>query len=241
MDELTDCNWQAKRLLSESDSTSPLPMQLVLDADRVMDYLTTVFTNLHQDDAIWKDCCYTLLDTVSNLQKVVNNLSKRMSELSDQNEKLEYELKIMKQKVHKLEVSELKLIIGQIAFLVDQDILKYVMEGIGEPNARSIYTIYHLEDAIENKKRFKNVFSEEERQIVRERWDTLKSDIGWKDKHYRDSEALKSLRIDSAHPQVSHEQLSEAIGKISSENKHLKAISKEFLAMLRKLALKNRV
>ncbi len=45
----------------------------------------------------------------------------------------------MKNKVHKLEVSELDLIVGQIAFLVDQASLTHVMEGIGEPKARSIY------------------------------------------------------------------------------------------------------
>ncbi len=241
MDVVTECSRQAKRLLSECKSDLPLSDQLVPDANRLMDDLESEFTNLHQDDAIWKDCCFVLIETVSDLQEVVNRLGKRMSELSDQNKMLRYELEMMKEKVHKLEVSELNLIVGQIAFLVDQAILTQVMEGIGEPKARSIYTIYHLEKAIGQKKRFVNTFSEEERQTAQERWDTLKSDIGWKDKHYRDSDVLKSLRVNTAHPQVSHEQLREAIDKISSKDKHLKVISKEFLEILRKLAPENRV
>ncbi len=229
MDVVTECSRQAKCLLSECKSDLPLSDQLVPDANRLLDDLESEITNLHQDDAIWKDCCFILIETVSDLQEVVNRLGKKMSEQVGI-------LEMMKQKVHKLEVSELNLIVGQIAFLVDQAILTHVMEGIGEPKARSIYTIYHLEKAIGQKKRFVNTFSEEERQTARERWDTLKSDIGWKDKHYRDSDALKSLRVNNAHPQVSHEQLREAIDKISSKDKHLKVISKEFLEILRKLA-----
>lgn len=79
--------------------------------------------------------------------------------------------------------------------MVDEAILRQVMKGIDLPKNRSIYTVIQLEKAIQKKKRFSDAFSEEERQIVEERWGDLKTTMGWKDKYYRDIDMLKSLRV----------------------------------------------
>ena len=89
-----------------------------------------------------------LTDTVYNLRLLVNVLIERLSEASQENTKLEDEVKRLNSRISKLERSEQKLIVGQMAFTIDNRILTRVMRDIDEPKKRSMYTIEHLEKAI---------------------------------------------------------------------------------------------
>ena len=53
---------------------------LVSGSSPLFEWLIDGFENSH--DAIWRDACSELFDTVCNLRKVVDNLATKMSSLS---------------------------------------------------------------------------------------------------------------------------------------------------------------
>jgi len=74
--------------------------------------------------------------------------------------------------------------------------------------------------------------SEEECLTVQNRWDVLKSKIGWKDEYYRYLDVLKEMRLGPAHPEKSKEELMEII---SSKNDYIKHACKQLLEVLEKV------
>ena len=135
-----------------------------------------------------------------------------------------------------LEIDHENLIVGQIAYMVDEGILKLVMSNIGVKDPykeRSISTIRQMEKAIDKKRRFTDVFhSEEEREVIEKRWEELKDGIGWKNKHYRDIDYLKEFRFGSSYPHVDFGKLGQSIDKVCSRNPRYKGACKEFYKML---------
>lgn len=234
---------QSEQLLSQSESEEfdTLNMgEVIGSSSEVLDLLMAEFDCLDPDDPRQKDYM-DLVETVQNLKAVTDSLIVRLSELSEKNVSLEDEVQKMSKKIQKLEKDQQKLTVGQIAHLLDEAILTKVMKSIGvdDYKKRSIYTIFHLEKAIENQRRFGDAFhTEDERKKAREAWDNLKSDIGWEDHHFRQISQLKGFRIDSAHPDVSLEDISKAIKLVFSESRsnchYLKPICEEFLEMLQK-------
>lgn len=224
---------ESKRLLSMSLNKGdeyPLDIarQVLVDSTTLSQHVSNEMEQRH--DAI---CCGYLIETVNNLRSVVGNLAASISELLGENDELEGEVKRLRKRICTLEFNEQTLIVGQIAFKVEKDILSYVMEGIAEPTIFSIYTIRDMEKGIEQEKRFEDAFnSDNERSTASKRWIHLKSVIGWKNKHYRDIRTLKSTRVDIAHPEINHEQFREAIEKVCCQDKHLQDVSYEFLKML---------
>jgi hypothetical protein len=150
------------------------------------------------------------------------------------------ELDDLKRRCNRLEKIEQKLIIGQIAFELDEAVLLYVFKGIGNHKKLSVYTIHHMENAIEKEKQFTDTFSsEKERKAAEERWDKLKTHIGWQNKHYRDLDFLKDFRpsLSSAHPHITDKQLHDAIAGFRHDL-HLKGVCEEFFEMIKKIEQK---
>ena len=92
-----------------------------------------------------------LIDTVCDLRSVVNILIAGISKL--RKDELEDEVKQLNSKVSRLERNEQKLIVGQIAHMVDNCILTHVMNGV-DHDERSVYTIQDVEKAIGKKRRY---------------------------------------------------------------------------------------
>ena len=95
------------------------------------------------------------------------------------------------QKIH-----DVKLVVGQIAFEVDQVVLDVVLKDIGSCEELAIFTISTMERAIKKKDNYLDVFkSEAERQEVEKHWNILKSGVAWKGRHFRYIRELKNLRL----------------------------------------------
>ena len=219
---VTTLHTESEHLLQCSQSDNVNSSLLVSGSSPLFEWLIDGFENSH--DAIWRDACSELFDTVCNLRKVVDNLATKMSSLST-DITLQNDHEVLKNKMRKLEAAQQKLIVGQVAFLTDEAILTYVVK---DPKKRDLYNIYQMEEAISKTKHFEDVFTNEERQIAAKRWDELKKTIGWQDKHYRFVTSLKQMRIESAHPKVSEEELKRAIDQASIDEA-LKSRCKDLL------------
>ena len=214
----------AERLLSQSYGGGVVPsFEIVQSADAVAESVAR---------ATWQEGTSVLIDTICDLRSVVNILIAGISKL--RKDELEDEVKQPNSKVSRLERNEQKLIVGQIAYMVDNCILTHVMNGIDHDE--SVYTIQDMEKAIGKKRRYTDVFhSEEERLSAERRWNALKLHIGWQNSHYRDIDYLKTMQVDEAHLKLTHSQLREVIDKVCWEDKHLKGVCEKFLEMLQKL------
>ena len=127
-------------------------------------------------------------------------------------------------------------VVGQITSIFEETVLLRVMKGIGDHKKLAIYTIDHLEKAIDEEVRFTNVFSkEDDRKTVEDRWNELKADIGWEERHYRDLDMLKDQRLlPTVQSEITTEQLRGAIDNIY-QDEHLKQVCRQFLGMLEKI------
>ena len=134
-----------------------------------------------------------------------------------------------------LERQQEELVVSQISFMVNDAVLTYVLGG--EHRQMSVYTVRHLEKAIDKAKRFSGVFcSECERKRAEERWTRLKSRVGWQDRHYRDLELLNNACLPCTHQTVPDiEQIYSVIDKLCGDDQHLKGVCVEFLEMLEKI------
>ena len=244
MELLTEYRIESERLLQLTKSQDGIPS--VDSMDDLIENTQTLFESVDvefiDNDALWRNAASDLMTTVCNLRCVTYSLIVRVTELAEKNEhvekeleKVKRELEHLKKKLQKLEKNEQKLILGQIAFMIDEAVLSHVMKGIGDHKKLAIYTIHHLESAIGNEKRFTDTFrTENDRKTVESRWNKLKAHIGWQNKHYRDFDLLKELRLPSAHPEVTDKQLRDAIGHFCYDL-HLKGVCEEFLEMMMKI------
>lgn len=127
-------------------------------------------------------------------------------------------------------------VVGQITSVFEEAVLVHVMKGIGDHKKLAIFTIDHLEKAIDEEERFTDVFPrEDDRKTTEDRWNELKADIGWEGRHYRELEMLKDkhlLPIEQS--KVTTEQLHGAIDNIC-QDEHLKQVCRRFLGMLEKI------
>lgn len=242
MELLQPCHSESSRLLElserEDNVLSVKSMDNVLEGTKaIFDTLTETFED-EEEDVIWQDAASDLINTVCNLRGVTRNLIKRVTKLEQRDGELtqtKKELEDLKRKSDRLEKTKQKLIIGQIAFELNEAVLLYVFKGIGDHKKLSIYTIHHLESAIEKEKRFADTFSsDKERKTAEERWDKLKTHIGWQNKHYRDYDFLKGLCLSSAHPHIPDKQLQDAITGFCHDP-HLKGVCEEFFEMIKKI------
>ena len=129
-------------------------------------------------------------------------------------------------------------VVGQLAFMVEEAALVHVMKGIGDHKKLAVYTIQHLEKAIDKEERFTGVFpKEDDRKTAEDRWNELKADIGWEEGHYRVLEMLKyqyPRDFPSVQSEVMTEQLHGAVDKVC-QDEHLKRAYRQFLEMLEKI------
>ena len=190
-----------------------------------------------RQEAFWECNCQVLIETLCDLTDLAKNISARIEKVESEKEELQRKVSDLQKKVEKLVENEQKLVAGQIAFEVDNAVLKKVLESIQVPDAKelSIFSIGDMEKAISGQRNYTDIFTEEQRRRAEHQWNELKSRLGWGGKHYRRLKELKSLRRQIAHPDLDVDQMSEADVAKLPLNPEMKAICKEFLVMLKKL------
>ena len=95
-----------------------------------------------------------------------------------------------------------KLVLGQIAFVVDQSIPKLVLDPVLGID-HDIIRIKDMESALNGDEDEPDIFEEEEQRIdCRKRWEELKTELGWSGKVFRYIKVLKEVRVTVAHPTI---------------------------------------
>ncbi len=151
----------------------------------------------------WETSFQVLIEGTVRLCDLVNVLVATVQQPASQDRELKSKITSLQARVESLERCEQQLIVGQVAFEIDQKALNKVLQGIGDPYSLAVHNIAHLEKAIAGVHNFEDVFaSEDERKEVGRRWDQLKTTIEWTNRHYRHVKALKKVRLTSAHPEI---------------------------------------
>ncbi len=154
----------------------------------------------------------------------MNVLVATVQQPASQDRELKSKITSLQVRVESLEKCEQQLIVGQVAFEIDQKVLNKVMQGIGDPYSLAVHNIAQLEKAIAGVHNFEDVFaSEDERKEVGRRWDQLKTTIEWTNRHYRHVKALKKVRLTSAHPEIDIAAVRQALRNLSKDRKMTRA------------------
>ena len=200
----------------------------------------TLLEECDSDEAsFWETNCEILVEVVCGLREAVDTLINKVKQTESRNDELASKLAELQSKHTRLEESERKLVVGQIAFEVDQVVLDVVLKDIGSCEELAIFTISTMERAIKKKDNYLDVFkSEAERQEVEKRWNILKSKVGWKGRHFRYIRELKTLRLSSAHPKLDIEATRKALAQLyrtKSVTIQTKDTCEEFLGMIERI------
>ena len=192
---------------------------------------------------LWETTCEVLLSTLSKYFELLKQLHKEVLKLRTENEDLTGEVKELRREVEDLkrQVEELKkekreesdrLMVGQLAFDVEEAIVDYVLtKVIGPPHKFFIKSILNMQQAINRKKNFSDVLSDDvKRKEAEKRWNDLQRELGWKQQHFRCIQILKEGRKDTAHPKVDPSVLRAAFN-----NSPYKSECEELLCMLDKI------
>ena len=142
---------------------------------------------------LWETNCEVLLSTLTRYFELIQQLHKEVSKLRTENEDLTGEVKELRREVEDLkrQVEELKkekreesdhLILGQLAFDVEEAIVDYVLTEVIEPRHRLyIHSISNMQQAIKRKPNFSDVLSDNVKLSEAEkRWNDLQRELGWK-------------------------------------------------------------
>ena len=240
MDRLLEIQDDIRAMRSLKSADQSAFTSILEKIDRLYEDLVAEVQSIQDgtQEAFWESRCQVLIETLRNLADLAKNNS---AKVESENEKLRREVSDLQKKVsdlerkvEKLQEDKQNLVAGQIAFEVDKAVLKKVLEGIQVPDAKEL-SIGAMEKAINGERNYTDIFTEKQREHAERQWNELKSQLGWRGKHYRRLKELKSLRHEIAHPDFHVRQMSEAdVAKLSLQPE-MKAICKEFLAMLRKL------
>ena len=183
---------------------------------------------------LWETECEGLFETVIEIKDFVKTAFERISWLEEENFKLKEELKQLQEKVKELEVivqdlkhdkdkvTALKLIIGQVAINVDQNVPKHVLDHLEEPD-HFIDSIMKMELAIEGQhKNYADVFlNETERKTAEQKWEALQKKVNWSPRLFRYMQDLRKERGNIAHPNVDKDSIRAAMKNIPQEHEQL--------------------
>ena len=178
----------------------------------------------------------TQLAEVSN--KKIKSLEEQTGIQQDEISSLNERVEELNEKVKKLEGSKQKLLLGQLAFDVDQALVDMVFKDIDCDTGRAqIYHIYQMEKAIKGKCPYTSLFQKHERARIRKKWNDLQAKLGWEERHYIGLTNLKDLRFGEGHPkEYTTEEMKDAIQNASRTEIEME-VSQEFMKMLENIKL----
>ena len=238
---------KAEALLSQLKGTGDLKTETLQDMYQELlssNLEETITEEIHaaRQPELWETVCEVLYSTLSKYMELIEQLCKEVSKLRTENEDLKEfrsEVKKLKEQVEKLEKEKREesdcLMVGQLAFVVEEAIVDYVLtKVIGPPHKFFIKSIFNMQQAINRKKNFSDVLSDDiKHKEAEKRWNDLQKKLGWKPQHFRCIEFLKADRMDTAHPKVDPSVLRAAIRK--REGFQYKSECEELLHMLDKI------
>ena len=83
----------------------------------------------------------------------------------------------------------------QLAYRLDTALVDKLVQKCGFPSSPGELminpSIICVEKALLGKSCYGSIFDEEQRKVVKQRWDELKEELGWNDRHYRILKWLK--------------------------------------------------
>jgi uncharacterized protein (UPF0335 family) len=172
---------------------------------------------------------------VSSLNKDVKELKQNVSSLSEDAKELKEKVKEATEELEKLKGDHIKLILGQLAFEVEEAIVNEVfMKIIGPPAEHYITTIADMQNALMRQANFADVLADDSnREKATEKWKGLQRTLDWKDYHFRCISYLKYSRVSVAHPKFEVSTIRKVIND-DKVGQHKKACT-ELLTMLEKL------
>ena len=188
-----------------------------------------------------KNFCQELSCMLSKVDELFTRLTKlhnkKMTHLENQDKIQQDEISSLRERVKILEGSEQKLLLGQLAFEVDEAVVvKVFKDSDCGTSTADIYHIKQMEKAMRGEHPYVSVFQEHQRERIRQKWIELQDRLGWKERHYRGLKNLKDLRLRKAHPKFSTEKMKDAI-KEASRSENEKKVCQEFMKMLEDIKL----
>ena len=82
----------------------------------------------------------------------------------------------------------------QLAYTLDKALVDELLERSGCPSADKLLVfpcISAIQKAILRKPHYEDILNEQQRKVVKQRWDELEEELGWSDEHYRMLKWLK--------------------------------------------------
>lgn len=177
-----------------------------------------------QDPSVWGDFVQALYYPTGLLSARVGR------DMEDENEVLKRKILDLEKEFRKLGEDKESLIIGQLAFAVDQAVMKRVLQDI-RGSDRFIFSISDMEKAILGKEYYEDVFTDEEKKLIKRRWNELKAQLGWKGKHYRCVKEWKSPQLQS---EIDVDEMQQALSEVPLQPA-MKTDCMELLEMLKRL------
>ena len=190
-------------------------------------------------EAGWESISMILIDTLCELRQLTNDLIARVNEQTPVLHELKAKVSHLEEKVRKLEGDQEKLIAGQLAFMVEKEVLAKVFANskCPSPDELMLYSIKSMEKAINCKHPYNTTFTGEQHKLVSENWKMLKDKLGWTADHYVGVRELKEQRLGTAHPDVLLSEIQKILLKVTLSSKARKVCMDfvRFITELRKM------
>lgn len=125
----------------------------------------------------------------------------------------------------------------QLAYALDKALVDKLLEESGCPSADElgISWISEVQNGIRGKRRYDDIFDEQQRKVVGQRWDELKEELGWSDKHFLWLKWLKKRGTPSAYdPEF---DVADTDTKLSKLDPEIADICEELIKVYKKLQL----
>ena len=151
-------------------------------------------------------------ENINSLKADNSSLKRQVELLQEQVKKLEETVETLNIKISKINTHEEKLILGQVAYDIEQYVAKIVLDPLVGPK-HYISSIEKLQSAIKGDDNYADIFPEATRRKAEDNWKDLQEQIKWNLDLFRYMGTLKKGRISSAHPPVDKEKAIAAMKK----------------------------
>lgn len=219
-------------------------MQIALEFDS--DLFESIQNECDHDQAhLWESDCQILFEVVAYqelvqiLIKKVENLEVKYLHMKQQIQQLEKKQKLLEDK---LDETKMRLMVGQLAYEIDKEVLHNVLSDMVDVKEKCVCSISDMKSAIKGKDNYDDIFEDEnDRLRAKKKWDDLKAYLEWEGKHFRYLKSLKSFGVQDAHPDFNPEAIKQALmnGALKTKDGQDKKLLEKCLEMHKHLCERN--
>lgn len=202
------------QLQNDGSYDATLLDDMEIDLDRVLEDMSEEYA---VPGSSWETGTQSLFEALCESESLIvaalnkiDLVQKENTEIRKKFEDLEAKLKHMEVKLKNMEANRFLLMLGQVAYDIDDKVTKKVLDGIVKPEEH-ISTIKDMEAAINGRDHFDVLQSKEAKDNAQRRWESLKKTIGWSNRLSRYLRKLKKNRVAIAHPLVNNEFIESAL------------------------------